>query len=744
MRGAFGHIPGGGSGANLTSMIRALRDQQTAAQDKAIFDAYQNGGTYNGKPVTDAIILAYISGRQAMYSKDDPLYSQWGDTLFQTRFSIGEQKIQLAYKQGKASAGAVADFYKQQLKSIPADSQFGRTVADHAAQWAKAAGGAARAGATARVKSAFEATLAPQFAAMNKYDAIAAYVKDAAVRQGLLTDSQSLTDTENAAGLKALIDSMSTDPNVTKFLGGTPLNFAEFQSLAQAKLSAMNTVIYKSTKVGTKVVSASHLSSLEKQRTDYVTQLHQTNAISPRSAYETLNAAFEQDMARIQQSGDPYAQLARVQQYATALGALAKNAEASGYGAAEVDPAFIGGLNNEINALFGKNTGPTARDIFNGSKQGGTGETYAQALVDAAQGKGATATSKGTLGYLTAVEMVTQGKGYIGQSKPGGALIVQPYTPGSENLPNHGLGIDTATMYTAGPNGVPIAVVLTGQPVDKNPTYTDINGNPVTNPTPEQIASGQVISSSPAKGTTGTVGYQYTTPDGNTIWAVLQPDGSKVFTEQNPFGQLSTLNGSSDSTSGLYASSLPPNPQAVPGGTHLLAAGDVSLPALLVMANHGIITDPATINDIAMQNAQNTQDHFQTPPHDNSIIKGTPNPEDYAGNNSNPTIKLPNLGAPGANGSFGGAYANPAYQTPSGAPPSISTPGVPGLSSTYSPPGAMVQGGTIPKVPNTYVAPPANAGNPNASPAPTTSYPTPNNNPPPDLSSKGLAGGKAL
>src|ERR1035437_2711660 len=162
MRGTFGHIPGGGSGTNLTSMIKSLRDQQTAAQDKAIFDAYQNGGTYMGKPVTDVTIIAYITGRQNMYTKDDPLYSQWGDTLFQTKFSIGEQTIQLAYKQGKVSAGAVAAFYNQQMKSIPKDSQFGRTVMERAATWAKSAGAAARSGGKAAVRSAVDARLGPQ------------------------------------------------------------------------------------------------------------------------------------------------------------------------------------------------------------------------------------------------------------------------------------------------------------------------------------------------------------------------------------------------------------------------------------------------------------------------------------------------------------------------------------------------------------------------------------------------------
>src|SRR6185437_14513007 len=104
-----------------------------------MFDAWQNGGTFDGKPVTDSRILAYIQTRRDGFSKDDPLYSEWNNSLIQHKFSIGESKIGLAFKQGKVSAGAVANFYNQQLKSIPQDSQFYRDVAGRAAQWAKAA-----------------------------------------------------------------------------------------------------------------------------------------------------------------------------------------------------------------------------------------------------------------------------------------------------------------------------------------------------------------------------------------------------------------------------------------------------------------------------------------------------------------------------------------------------------------------------------------------------------------------------
>ena len=50
-RGKFGRRPSGGG--NLTAMIAQLYKEQNAAQDRVMFDAWQNGGSVDGKAVTD-------------------------------------------------------------------------------------------------------------------------------------------------------------------------------------------------------------------------------------------------------------------------------------------------------------------------------------------------------------------------------------------------------------------------------------------------------------------------------------------------------------------------------------------------------------------------------------------------------------------------------------------------------------------------------------------------------------------
>src|SRR5574337_453097 len=160
-RGSFAYNAGG-TGRDLTATIKSLYDQQQAANDKAIFDGWQNGGLVDGKPMTDARILAYIQQRQSQYSKDDPLYSQWSERLQQTQYSIGEQKATLTYRQ-TGDARVMADFYKSWLGKVPADSAFGRQVATAAAQWAKSAAGAATSAARGRASAA----LGRQVAAIN-------------------------------------------------------------------------------------------------------------------------------------------------------------------------------------------------------------------------------------------------------------------------------------------------------------------------------------------------------------------------------------------------------------------------------------------------------------------------------------------------------------------------------------------------------------------------------------------------
>src|SRR3990170_6091918 len=120
--------------------------QQRAAEDRVMFDAYQNGGLIDGKPVTDGMFLAYLRDRRDSIDKEDPLWEEWNNRVIQQTFNIAESKIITAFRQGKVGSGAVAAFYRAEMAKVPQNSQVWRDMAQSAAQWAEAAGsGAARA-----------------------------------------------------------------------------------------------------------------------------------------------------------------------------------------------------------------------------------------------------------------------------------------------------------------------------------------------------------------------------------------------------------------------------------------------------------------------------------------------------------------------------------------------------------------------------------------------------------------------
>ena len=102
---------------NLTVLIAQLMQQQRAAEDRVMFDAYQNGGLIDGKPVTDGMFLAYLRDRRDSIDKEDPLWEEWNNRYLQQKFNIAESIITTAFARGKASAGAVAPVSSMALKT---------------------------------------------------------------------------------------------------------------------------------------------------------------------------------------------------------------------------------------------------------------------------------------------------------------------------------------------------------------------------------------------------------------------------------------------------------------------------------------------------------------------------------------------------------------------------------------------------------------------------------------------------
>src|SRR5574337_989888 len=312
-RGSFAYNAGG-TGRDLTATIKSLYDQQQSANDKAMFDGWQNGGLVDGKPVTDARILAYIQQRQSQYSKDDPLYSQWGERLQQTQYSIGEQKATLTYRQ-TGDARVMADFYKSWLGKVPADSAFGRQVATSAAQWAKSAGDAARGAARSRANEALTRQTNAVNSAFGSWGAIEGALTTAGQRAGYISGNQRAEDM-TGANLQSLLASGSViDPTTGK-------------AITEQMWKASGLAYYNALGTASSIQKAEGKSSktYDNARDKFLTDtLVKQNSMDLRAQYEAARAAFQKADDACQ--GDPACSSAAAKTYSGILQNIRRSEE---------------------------------------------------------------------------------------------------------------------------------------------------------------------------------------------------------------------------------------------------------------------------------------------------------------------------------------------------------------------------------------------------------------------------------
>lgn len=497
--------------SNLTSLIAQLLREQRAAEDRAIFDAYRNGGQFQGKPVDDARILAYITSRRDSFATNDPLYDEWNNTLIQTSFSIGEQKIGLAFKEGRASASQVAAFYRNQLQSLTPNSEFYRDVAGRAAEWAKSASASARAAAGSRLRAQLDTAEKDAAGVIAAFQSIDGILERAAREAGIIAGNQDLTDA-NATALFALLDRgvMGAD--------GTPITYSEWQAAAVASWQAQGTVIDLRKQAGAAYVELQN--QREKFMSNYLVRL---NAADDRQKYE---AARETWLVAIGESkGDPQSVLDANAKYAQALTAIR-----DGAASAQNDPDFIGGLNNELAAIGGKEpTGPTVADLYGASFTGQPG-----GAVPAGTESDARATYQDTVRAMADVAKLESGAAYLGQAEPGGPLQVIPYPAGGATDPFGRNGLDQSVQPSIERiNGKQRLVFLQGEPI-RAASYMAANGAPVP---PEQVSQQAILRGDITLNTSDApvIGYSFVGPTGSQSFGVFQADGSLLFTTSNPF-----------------------------------------------------------------------------------------------------------------------------------------------------------------------------------------------------------------
>lgn len=142
--GRFGRLPT--ESPDLSSQIVSLMEQYYAGQDRGMLDAWTNGGTYQGKKVNDRDILKHYRKRRDGFDKDDPMYDQWNQDLWQMRYQISDEQVQMKYRMGKIGPRAVAAHYRKWAKKMPRNSSFYRNLMAAHGDYLKAAAAGRSAG----------------------------------------------------------------------------------------------------------------------------------------------------------------------------------------------------------------------------------------------------------------------------------------------------------------------------------------------------------------------------------------------------------------------------------------------------------------------------------------------------------------------------------------------------------------------------------------------------------------------
>lgn len=135
--GRFGRLPR--AAPNLTSALISLLREVASQQDSNILKAWQEGGEYEGKPVSDEMLLAHLRSRRDGVDPKDPLWDRWNTALTNYTFAIEESKIQLRYANDEVDDNAMAAFYTEWSRKLPPDSEAHRNLLRSAAQFLDAA-----------------------------------------------------------------------------------------------------------------------------------------------------------------------------------------------------------------------------------------------------------------------------------------------------------------------------------------------------------------------------------------------------------------------------------------------------------------------------------------------------------------------------------------------------------------------------------------------------------------------------
>jgi hypothetical protein len=362
--GRFGRLPR--AAPNLSSTIVSLAREMAALEDSNILNAWEEGGLYKGKKVTDSMLLDHFRKRRDGLSKTDPLWDKWDQALTNYTFSIEESKMSLKYAQHKVGEGQMAAFYTSWAKKLPTDSEAYRELMRSAAQFADAAssgGGGGGGGRGGNNQAAYDSAVTTSYDRYErKWDDANYFMLNAAYRAGILqmTDTADPDDLMDLRGgdeadhqrFMELFDLVQTDPYYADIkaamgesgMGG--LTYAQFLSFADAK----TTGISARGRIAEEFGDSKGAKDALEEKTEFLIQRNAVADIDEYSAYQTIRRDVD---SAISKGGlSPFEKVDLLTGYGRRLNQL------RGQAMSEEDRGFF---NNELLALSGRDVvGPTA------------------------------------------------------------------------------------------------------------------------------------------------------------------------------------------------------------------------------------------------------------------------------------------------------------------------------------------------------------------------------------------------
>jgi hypothetical protein len=529
----FGRLPR--SAPNLTAAIVAAAREYQNMRERNIRDAWQNGGDFEGKKVTDEMLIAFFKEKLKGLSSDDPTANETRNTLVQYEFAIANSKMELKYAQKKATDAQMAAFYTEWAGKLPTDSEAYRERArlaagyrDRAIAAARSGGGGGRGGGRSKDDAYYDRQTDLYNRTGGAYDSLMGYVNGLA-QSGIIgvsapvlgvegeTVADLRADEYDATNLQTLLRIVATDPTYATWRAETTaairridpsfngrFDYESITALGKRKSAGLDALADAAKAAGKKGDYKAYL----KAKAEHTNESVKFATLDEMSAYEQSRVDWMKVIS------DPDATLSEKKEatdaYGSTLESLARRAQADG------DNIRAGRFNSELLATRGEKVNTaTLWEESRGTTQAGGGEGG-----DAASTAASVIYLNENLSKLTAVDPTT-GRPLFAQVR-----LDKNGIPTSGNgdwgvVPISALEPGSVAFVKAGGDGkASIVTAVVGVPVRVVGVIEDQYGVPAS-----------------SFGTPGgvQVGTRFNMPDGSSAWSYTDSAGETRYTTTNPF-----------------------------------------------------------------------------------------------------------------------------------------------------------------------------------------------------------------